>query len=183
MGRTFSVWVWFIENFERLLDFLTFFLSLWSLRWDNKGCREWDYLWTETRQADFELLSVTDTQRIFLISTGRLSTQILVSHWLKFYYGRRISIFEFVIFILARLMHIFWEIMTHLEKGWSQMTLSEGVILLFNHVINFSRIKKGFKIILDLRISNFLRGWNPNATKIFIDDAKKFVGSEIWTRA
>ena len=137
--------------------FWAFFLSLSSLRWDNKGCREWDYLWTETKQADFELLSVTDTQRIFLISTGRLSTQILVSHWLKFYYGRRISIFEFVIFILARLMHIFWEIMTHLEKGWSQMTLSEGVILLFNHVINFSRIKKGFKMILDLRISDFFR--------------------------
>ena len=37
-------------------------------------------------------------------------------------------------------------------------------------------------MILELRISNTLRGWNPNATKIFIDDAKKFFSSGIWTR-
>ena len=71
MGRTF-IGLGLVQR--NLTDrFWAFFPSLWSLRWDNKGCREWDYLWTETRQADFELLSVTDTQRIFLISTGRLS--------------------------------------------------------------------------------------------------------------
>ena len=37
-------------------------------------------------------------------------------------------------------------------------------------------------MILELRISNSLRGWNPNATKMFIDNAKKFVSSEVWTR-
>ena len=37
-------------------------------------------------------------------------------------------------------------------------------------------------MILELRISNTLRGWNPNGLKIFIYDAKKFFSSDIWTQ-
>ena len=72
---------------------------------------------SESRQADFEVLSVTDTQRIFFQIYWACKPSNACFSLVENFYGRRISIFEFEIFILARLMHIFVEIMTHLEKG------------------------------------------------------------------
>ena len=135
-----------------------------------------DYFWTKTGKADFQLLSVTDTHRIYLISiTGRLSSQILDSHWPiarnhQFFIKNRISkILEIFEFSISTTYAYRWR---DNDSSWKEMIPNDSVR--GSDITVLSRYHFSQELNGSRRCQN--RHFEPKI------HSKKFVASEIRTR-